>query len=107
MMSFGRCSRASSAHRVVVEPLVLLAHAVVDGLNHLPDMLGFAPWVRWPPAERSMREEGVAGLQQREEHRLVGLAAGVRLDVGEAAPKSCLARSIARVSATSTNWQPP
>ena len=29
--------------------------------------------------------ERVAGLHQREEHALVGLAAGIRLDVGEAA----------------------
>ena len=34
--------------------------------------------------------EGVAGLQQRQEHRLVGLAARVRLDVGEAAAEQLL-----------------
>ena len=51
--------------------------------------------------------EGVAGLQQRQKHRLVHLAAGVRLHVGKLAPNSFLARSIASVSATSTHSQPP
>ena len=35
-------------------------------------------------------EDGVAGLKQRGEHALVGLAAGVRLDVGEAAAEELL-----------------
>ena len=39
--------------------------------------------------------------------RLVGLGAGVRLHVGEAAAEQLLARSIASFSAMSTNWQPP
>ena len=34
--------------------------------------------------------EGVAGLQQRQEHRLVHLAAGIRLDVGEIAAEQLL-----------------
>ncbi len=40
-------------------------------------------------------EEGVARLQQRQEHRLVGLAAGVRLHIGELAieePRNALDR---------------
>jgi hypothetical protein len=51
--------------------------------------------------------EGVARLHQREEHGLVGLGAGMRLDVGEPAAEQRLARSMASVSAMSTNWQPP
>ena len=34
--------------------------------------------------------EGVAGLQQRQEHGLVGLRAGMRLDVGEGAAEQLL-----------------
>ena len=52
--------------------------------------------------------ERVARLHQRQEHGLVGLAAGIRLHVGEACSRTaCLARSIASFSAMSTNWQPP
>ena len=45
------------------------------GLNHLPDMFIGWPWVRCPPAVEVEPHEGVAGLQQRQEHRLVHLAA--------------------------------
>ena len=43
------------------------------------------------PAGREVEaHEGVARLQQREEHRLVGLGAGMRLHVGEAAAEQLL-----------------
>ena len=51
--------------------------------------------------------ERVARLHQREEHALIGLAAGIGLDVREAQPNNWQARSIASFSAMSTNWQPP
>jgi hypothetical protein len=60
------------------------------------------------PAGREVEaHEGVARLEQRQEHGLVRLRAGVRLHVGEAAAEQRLARSIASVSASSTNSQPP
>ena len=50
----------------------------------------------------------VARLQQAEEHRLVGLRAGIRpARWRSSAPNSCLTRSIASCSTTSTNSQPP
>ena len=43
------------------------------------------PWVRWPPAGEVEAHEGVAGLHEGHEDGLVGLAAGIGLDIGEAA----------------------
>ena len=58
--------------------------------NHLPDKFGAAPWVRWPPAARLMPSTGVARLDRRQHHRLVGLRARMGLHVGEAAAKDHL-----------------
>jgi hypothetical protein len=92
---------------VQVDQVVLRRTPYWTALNHLPDWLAGAPWVRWPPAARLMPRNGVAGLQQREEHGLVRLAAGVRLDVGEAAAEQLLGALDGEFSAMSTNWQPP
>ena len=54
-------------------------------MNHLPDWLAGEPCVRWPPWSSAMPMKVSPGLQQRHEHRLVGLRAGVRLHVGERA----------------------
>jgi len=72
-------------------------------------MLTGEPCVRVATGIQVEAHEGVAGLQQRQEHRLVHLAAGVRLDIGEvAAEQAFFSRaSMASSSATSTNWQPP
>jgi hypothetical protein len=51
--------------------------------------------------------ERVAGLQERQEHRLVHLAAGIRLDVGEIAAEQLFGALDGEFLATSTNWQPP
>jgi hypothetical protein len=47
------------------------------------------------------------GLQERQEHGLVHLRAGVRLDVGEVAAEQLLGALDREFSAMSTNWQPP
>ena len=46
-------------------------------------MLTGEPCVRWPPCGKAHAEDRVAGLQRREEDRLVGLRARVRLHVGD------------------------
>jgi len=51
--------------------------------------------------------DGVAGLAEGHQHRLVGLRSGVGLDVGRLGPNSFFTRSIASCSATSTHSQPP
>ena len=84
MISFGLCSRRQLRDGVVVEALVLLADAVVDGLEPLARQVRLGAVGQVAAGGEVHGEEGVAGLQQRQEHGLVGLAAGVRLDVGEA-----------------------
>jgi hypothetical protein len=102
------CARSRLLDLVVVDQVGLLRVTPYwTALNHLPDWLGLAPWVRWPPAARSHAQDRVAGLQQGEEHRLVGLRAGMGLHVGELAAEQLHARSMARFSAMSTYWQPP
>ena len=59
-------------------------------MNHLPDMLTGEPWVRWPPAAEVQAHESVAGIEQRQEHGLVHLAAGIGLDIGEAGAEQLL-----------------
>jgi hypothetical protein len=76
-------------------------------LNHLPDRFGRRAVGQVAAGGERHAEDGVAGLQQRQQHRLVGLRAGMRLHVGEGAAEQRLARSIASCSATSTNSQPP
>jgi hypothetical protein len=71
-------------------------------------MLSGMPWVRWPPSASAHAHDGVARLQQREEHGLVGLRAGMRLHVGEVGAEQLLARGrCASCSAMSTYSQPP
>ena len=59
-------------------------------LNHLPDRLGAAPCVRCPPRRQRQAEDRVAGPGQRQQDRLVGLAAGIRLHIGEVAVEQLL-----------------
>ena len=52
-------------------------------------------------------EDRVARLEQRDEYGLVRLRPGVRLRIDKAATEEPLAASIAKLSAISTNSQPP
>ncbi len=54
-------------------------------MNQRPDILTGEPWVRCPSRREIEAHENVAGLHESEEHALIGLAAGIGLDVGEAA----------------------
>ncbi len=48
------------------------------------------PCVRWPPFSQAQAHDGVARLQQAEEHSLVGLRTGVGLHVGVLGAKQLL-----------------
>ena len=73
-----------------VEQMVVLAHTVGDDLEPLAAHVDRRA-VRQVPARIEIEaHEGVARLEQREEHRLVHLAAGVRLDIGEVAVEQLL-----------------
>ena len=54
MISLGLCSWASrSTWSKSIRPSSART-PYCTALNHLPDMAGLAPWVRWPPASRDM-----------------------------------------------------
>ena len=69
---------------VIVDVLVLGAHGVGHRLEPLARLVGRAAVGQVAARRQIHAHEGVARLQQRHEHRLVGLGARVRLDVGEA-----------------------
>ena len=108
MISFGLCSCASCATASMSMHLVVAAHAVVHDLEPLAGHVDRRAVGEMSAGGEIEAHEGVAGLQQRQEHRLVHLAAGVRLHIGEVCSRtvSWRARSPS-VSATSTHSQPP
>ena len=93
---------------VVVDPLVVFADAVRDDVVELAGEVQRMA-VREVAAVREVHaEDGVAGLEQREVDGHVRLRAGVRLHVGVLGAEQLPWRaSMASVSATSTNSQPP
>ena len=70
---------------VHIQPLILLAHAVGDHVEPLARHVDGRAMGQVTAGIQVKAHEGVAGLQQRQEHSLVHLAAGVGLDVGEVA----------------------
>ena len=108
MISFGLCSQRESLDLVVVDQLIVVAHAVCDGVEPLAGHVDRARRASGGRRARGSCREGVARLQQREEHRLVGLRAGMRLHVGERRSRTAAWRDrCASCSATSTYSQPP
>ena len=75
---------------VVVDPQVLLAHAVLDRVEPLARLVGRRAVGQVAAGVEAHAQDGVAGLDQRLEHALVGLAARIRLHVGEAAAEQLL-----------------
>ena len=90
MISFGFTSSARRGDRVHVDDLVLAAHGVVLRLEPFAGHVDRRAVGEMAAGGEVEAHEGVAGLQQRQEHRLVHLAAGVRLDVGEAGAEQLL-----------------
>ena len=70
---------------VHVDALVLAAHGVGHRLEPFAGLVDGRAVGEMAAGGQIQAHEGVAGLQQREEHRLVGLGAGMRLDIGEGA----------------------
>ena len=73
-----------------VEQVVVAAHAVGDHLEPFAGHVDRRAMGQVTARVEVEPHEGVARLQQRQEHRLVHLAAGIRLDVGEIAGKQLL-----------------
>ena len=72
---------------VHVDMLVVLAHRVGHRLEPLARIVGRVAMGEMAARRQIEPHERVAGLQQRIEHRLVGIGARMRLHVGEAAIK--------------------
>src|SRR3569832_2220894 len=68
---------------VHVDALVLAAHAVGHRLEPLAGLVDRRAVGEMPTRREVEAHENVAGLEQREEHRLVRLRAGMRLHIGE------------------------
>ncbi len=85
MISFGAHRLGAAGDLVHVDELVVLAHGVVLGPKPLARHVDVRAVGQMPAGGEVEAQKRVAGLQQRQKHRLVHLAAGIRLDVGEAA----------------------
>ena len=70
---------------VIVKLVVLFAHAVLDGIEPFAGLVRLGPVGQVAARVEAHAQNGVTGLQQRGEHALVGLAARIRLHVGEIA----------------------
>ena len=85
MISFGLCSRASASTCVHVDalgrPVDAVGHRLEPAAGHV-DRRAVGQMAAGGEVEA---HERVARLHQRQEHALIGLAAGIRLHVGEAA----------------------
>jgi hypothetical protein len=66
---------------VVVDQAVIV-DAVLHGVEHLAAEVDLGAVGQVPAVRERHAEDAVAGIQQREVHRLVGLRAGMRLHVG-------------------------
>ncbi len=72
---------------VVIQRQVLLAHAVLHGVEPLARLVRCGTVRQMAPGIQAHSQDGVAGLHERQEHPLVRLGPRVRLDVGKAAAK--------------------
>ncbi len=70
-------------HFIHVDDLILAPHRVVRGLEPFAGHVDRRAMGEMPAGGEIEAHEHVAGLQEREKHRLIHLAAGVGLDVGE------------------------
>ncbi|MPL75491.1 hypothetical protein SDC9_21315 [bioreactor metagenome] len=78
------------ADLVIVEPAVLLAHAILDRVEPLARLVRARAVGQVTAGVEAHAEDGVAGREQRVEHALVRLAARVRLHVDEFAAEELL-----------------
>ena len=87
MITVGRCSSASCATASKSICWVSLQRPYWIAWNHFPDMLGARAVREVATGVEAHAENGVARFRQRQQHALIGLAAGVRLDVGIGTPE--------------------
>ena len=76
--------------RIHVDELVFAAHGVMRGLEPLAGHVDRRAVGEMAAGGEIETHEGIAGLQQRQKHRLIHLAAGIGLHVGEAGAEQLL-----------------
>ncbi len=77
-------------HRIHVDDLVLAPHRVVLRLEPFAGHVDRRAVGEMSAGGEIEAHEGIAGLQQRQKHRLVHLAAGIRLHIGKARAEQLL-----------------
>jgi hypothetical protein len=92
---------------LVVVDQTLFGDAVLHGVEQLAGEIDLGAVGQVAAVGQAHAEDGVARLQQRQIHRLVGLRAGVRLHVGVVGAEQLLDALDRQRSATSTYSQPP
>ena len=73
-----------------VDPAVVFAHAVLNRVEPLARQVGRGAVGEMPAGRERQAENRISGLAEREIDRGVGLGAGMRLHVGEAATEQRL-----------------
>ena len=82
MISAGLCLHREALDLVEVDQPVLLPDAVLHGVEPLAGQVGRRTVGQVATGRQRQAENRVARLDQRQHHGLVGLGAGMRLDVG-------------------------
>ena len=90
MISFGFSVARQPLQLLVVEQPVVAPDAVLHGAEPLAGQVGRGAVGQVAAGGEAHAQDRVARLQQRQEHRLVRLRAGMRLDVGEVAAEQLL-----------------
>ena len=81
-MSLGLMLLGQAFELVVIDGLRFLAHAVGNNLVHLAGEIQRVPMGQVAAVRQAHAQQGVAGFQHGQVDGLIGLAAGVGLDVG-------------------------
>jgi hypothetical protein len=88
-------------HLVIIDEVSSSRTPYCTALNHLPDMAGLAPCVRWPPASSDMPRMVSPGLVSASITPPFACAPECGCTLAKPQLKSCFARSIASCSTSS------
>ena len=77
-------------HLIIVDAAVLRTHPVLDRVEPLAGLVRRRAMRQMPARGEVHAKDRVAGLQQRREHTLIGLTAGIRLHIGKVADEKRL-----------------
>ena len=90
MISFGLMLLGQPLDLVEVDQMIVVADAILDGVEPLARLGRRSAVGQVAAGGEAQAHDRVAGLEQRQHHRAIGLRARMRLDVGEAAAEQLL-----------------